>query len=419
MDSAGPAPDIAPDAVVSARDIHIPAKAPLGMLLLLGALTAFAPMSIDMYLSSIPVIARNFGVAPEAAQGTLAAFLAGLAIGQFFYGPASDRWGRRGPILFGVALYVAASVACALAPSIAVLTVARFVQALGGCAGPVIARAVVRDRFGHRDSARVLSLLMLVMGLAPIIAPMLGSLMLTVTGWRAEFWVLTAFGALVLLGSVFGLEESRSAQTALAARSEHPIRTYLALLRQPRLVGFVLAGALNSASVFAYISASPGLLITHYGVSPGMFGWVFGANAAAFIAMSQANRHLLRRRTPEQVVALTRPVSVMFAGLLLLTAVTGLGGLWGILIPLFFVMGSFGFIGPNTTAAGLNVDANRAGSISALMGGAQFGVGALASGLTTAMHDTGPTAMAVVILGCILGSTAALYLLALPKRERV
>jgi DHA1 family bicyclomycin/chloramphenicol resistance-like MFS transporter len=418
MDSAAPAPDIAPDAVASAPDIHVPAKAPLGMLLLLGALTAFAPMSIDMYLPAIPTIGRSFGASPAAAQATLAAFLAGLAIGQFFYGPASDRWGRRGPILFGVALYVAASVACALAPSVGVLAAARFVQALGGCAGPVIARAVVRDRFGHRDSARVLSLLMLVMGLAPIIAPMVGSLMLTVTGWRAIFWVLTAFGALVLLSSVVGLEESRSAQTALAARSEHPIRGYLALLRQPRLMGFVLAGALNSASMFAYISASPGLLITRYGVSPSMFGWVFGLNAAAFIAMSQANRYLLRRRTPEQIVALTRPISLVFASLLLLTALTGFGGLWGILIPLFFVMGSFGFIGPNTTAAGLNVDANRAGSISALMGGAQFGIGALAAGLTTAVHDTGPTAMAVVILGCILGSTAALYLLALPKGER-
>ena len=259
---------------------------------------------------------------------------------------------------------------------------------------------------------------MLVMGLAPIVAPIVGSMMLTVTGWRAIFWVLTAFGALVLASSVLRLEESRSAQTAAAARSEHPLRGYLSLLSQPRLVGFVLAGALNSASVFAYISASPGLLITHYGVSPAMFGWVFGVNAAAFIGMSQANRYLLRRRTPERIVALTRPISLVFSGLLLLTAVTGFGGLWGVLVPLFFVMGSFGFIGPNTMAAGLNIDANRAGSISALMGGAQFGVGALASGLITAMHDSGPTAMALVILGCILGSTAALYLLALPKDSR-
>jgi DHA1 family bicyclomycin/chloramphenicol resistance-like MFS transporter len=398
--------------------IHIPAKAPLGLILLLGALTAFAPMSIDMNLPSLPMIARTFGVSPGSAQTTLAAFLAGLAIGQFFYGPASDRWGRRGPILFGVALYVAASVACALAPSIALLTLARFIQALGGCAGPVIARAVVRDRFGHRDSAQVLSLLMLVMGLAPIVAPMVGALLLTVTGWRAIFWVLTGFGSLVGLSALLWLRESRSAETALAARNEHPLRAYLALLRQTRLMGFVLAGALNSASLFAYISASPGLLISDYGVSPGLFGWIFGANAGALIAMSQFNRVLLRRRTPEQIVALTRPVSLVFSVILVITAVSGFGGLWGVLVPLFFIIGSFGFIGPNTTAAGLNMDANRAGSISALMGGAQFGVGALASGLITAIHDTGPTAMAVVILGCVMASTAVLYLFALPRPAR-
>lgn len=137
-------------------EVFKPAKAPIGMVLLLGALTGFAPMSIDMYLPSLPAIGRAFNAQPGAAQVTLASFLAGLAIGQFFYGPASDRWGRRGPILIGAALYVAASIACALAPSIEALTIARFVQALGGCAGTVIARAVVRDRFGHRDAARVL-----------------------------------------------------------------------------------------------------------------------------------------------------------------------------------------------------------------------------------------------------------------------
>ena len=160
----------------------MPAKVSAGFVVLLGALTAFAPLSIDMYLPSLPTIARTFSVSTGAAQGTLAAFLAGLAIGQFFYGPASDRWGRRGPILIGTILYVVATVGCALSTSIEMLTLARFVQAIGGSAGAVVARAIVRDRFNHRDSARMLSMLMLISGLAPVIAPLLGSLLLVGVG---------------------------------------------------------------------------------------------------------------------------------------------------------------------------------------------------------------------------------------------
>jgi DHA1 family bicyclomycin/chloramphenicol resistance-like MFS transporter len=402
----------------AAPAVHVPAKVSAGLVLMLGALTAFGPISIDMYLPSVPMIARSFGGAPGSAQITLATFLAGMAIGQFFYGPASDRWGRRGSILFGAVLYVIASAACALAPSIGMLALARFVQALGGCAGQVVARAVVRDRFEHRDAARVLSLLMLVMGLAPIIAPLLGGALLSVVGWRAIFWFLTGFGALLTLATVFFLPESRSAETAAHARGEHPIRGYLALLGNPRLIGFILSGALNSAALFSYISASPSLLIDVYHVPPSRFGVVFGLNAGALIAMSQVNGHLLRRHTPEQLVAWVRPVSLAFALVLAGAAFSGFGGMWGVLVPLFFILGSFGFIGPNTMAGGLNLDPRRVGSISALMGGASFGVGALASAAITALHDPGPRSMAIVILACIVGSTVALYTLALPKGAR-
>jgi DHA1 family bicyclomycin/chloramphenicol resistance-like MFS transporter len=402
-----------------AAEPHVPAKVSARLVLMLGALTAFAPLSIDMYLPSVPMIAKAFGGPPGSAQITLASFLAGMASGQFFYGPASDRWGRRGPILFGAVLYVVASAACALAPSIAFLAVARFVQALGGCAGQVIARAVVRDRFEHRDAARVLSLLMLVMGVAPIIAPLIGGALLNFMGWRAIFWVLTGFGGLIGLAALAWLAESRSEATALQARGEHPIRGYLALLGKPQLIGFILAGALNSAALFAYVSASPGLLIGFYGVPAGQFGWLFGLNAGAMIAMSQVNGHLLRRHTPEQLVAWARPASIAFALALGVDAYTGFGGMWGVLVPLFFIMGSFGFVGPNTMAGGLNLDPRRAGSISALMGGATFALGAGASALIAALHDTGPWPMSVVILSCILGSTAALYGLALPRRAGV
>jgi DHA1 family bicyclomycin/chloramphenicol resistance-like MFS transporter len=405
-------------AQTAATEPHAPAKVSVGLVIMLGALTGFAPMSIDMYLPSVPMITKAFGGAPSSAQITLATFLAGMAIGQFFYGPASDRWGRRGSILLGAGIYVIASAACALAPSMGWLALARFVQALGGCAGAVVARAVVRDRFEHRDAARVLSLLMLVMGLAPIVAPLVGGALLNVVGWRAIFWVLTGFGALISVVAFLWLPESRSAETAAQARGEHPIRGYVTLLSNPRLIGFSLSGALNSAALFGYISASPGLLIGVYGVPVSQFGWVFGLNAGAMIAMSQVNGRLLRRYSPEQLVAWSRPACLAFALALAGAALTGFGGMWGVLIPLFFILGSFGFIGPNTMAGGLNVDPRRAGSISALIGGAQFGVGALASAAITAWHDPGPRPMAIVILICIVGSSIALYTLALPKGAR-
>jgi DHA1 family bicyclomycin/chloramphenicol resistance-like MFS transporter len=303
-------------------------RSPWGMILLLGSLTAFGPMSIDMYLPALPAIGATFHAAPGAAQATLASFFTGLAIGQIFYGPASDRWGRRWPLLGGVALYVAASAWCAFAPTLEALVAARFLQAVGGCAGQVIARAVVRDRFGHRQSARILSQLMLVMGLAPILAPLIGGQVAALAGWRALFWILGGFGAFLGVVVWFALPESRSPETARQARSEHPFRAYLALLKSRPLVGFTLAAAFNAGALFAYITASPGLLITTYHIPPTSFGWVFGANAVGLIGMSQVNAHLLRRHTPETILTRGRPFSILFAGVLALDAFTGWARRW-------------------------------------------------------------------------------------------
>lgn len=391
-------------------------RTPWGLVLLLGALTAFAPMSIDMYLPSLPAIAEGLQASAAQAQGTVAAFLAGMAIGQFFYGPAADRLGRRGPILFGIAVYIAASAACALATSIEMLTTARFVQALGGCAGAVVARAVVRDRFNHTETARMLSLLTLVMGLAPVLAPMLGGALLSIGGWRLNFWVLAGFGLACGLATLIWLKESRSAETAAQAASESPIAAYLALLAQPRLMGYALAGALNGATLFTYISASPDLLIGTYGISPAHFGWVFGLNAAGLIGASQVNRLILRRFTPDQVLARSSLIALGLSIVLTIAAVTGLGERWTILPLLFAVLGSYGFMQGNTMAGALNVDPRRAGSISALMGGASFGVGAVAAALAGVLHDGTPRPMAIVMMLALAGSAAALRLLALRRQ---
>ncbi|MGE4218157.1 MAG: multidrug effflux MFS transporter [Alphaproteobacteria bacterium] len=364
---------------------------------ILGALTAFAPMSIDMYLPSLPALAAALGTDAAAAQSTLAAFFLGLAIGQLFYGPLSDRLGRRGPLLAGIGLYIAATIACALAQSVDSLTVLRFVQALGGCAGVVIARAVVRDRFEVQDSARVYSLLMLVMGLAPILAPLLGGYVLALTGWRGIFWALAIFGAAVGLAVLGALPESRPAAVAAQARQESALRAYSALLRSRAFLGYILTGALSSAALFTYIACSPHLIIETFGFSPQSFGWVFGLNAFGLIAATQVNRLLLARRSARHILRCANLAGLGFAVLLFAGAASGIGGQWGVLVPLFLVLANLGFTQPNALASAMAVNPQRAGSASGLFGTFQFTLGAIASTVAGTLHDGSARPMALVI----------------------
>ena len=388
---------------------------PWGLVILLGSLTALGPLAIDMYLPSLPAIGADLHASAAQTQSTVAAFLAGMAIGQFLYGPASDRFGRKPPILIGIAIYVAASAACALARSPDFLIAARFVQAFGACAGGVVSRAVVRDRFGHTETARELSLMMLIMGLAPILAPLLGGLFLTVGGWRLIFWFMTAFGVTMGVATALRMKESRSEATSAQARSENPIKAYAALLRQPRLIGYALAGSLNGAMLFTYVASSPELLIQTYKIPPAAFGWVFGLNAVGIIGGNQVNRFLLRQRTPDQVLARSSLIAVGFALLLAAAALTGIGGEWSVLGALFLLLSTYGFMQGNTMAGALNVDPLRAGSTSALIGGLSFGTGAIASWAAGVLHDGTPRPMALVMLVTLIGSAVAVHLLALRK----
>jgi DHA1 family bicyclomycin/chloramphenicol resistance-like MFS transporter len=367
--------------------------------LILGALTAFAPMSIDMYLPSLPTLESHFGATTAAVQLTLSAFFIGLALGQLIHGPLADRHGRRPALFAGLLLYIAATAGCALAVNIEGLIVLRFLQAVGGCAGVVIARAAVRDLFDHRESARMLSVLLMVMGVAPILAPIAGGWILVNLGWQAIFWALFAFGAVCLIAAAAGLPETRPVES-VRADVFSALSGYWALLCDPRFRGYAFSSGLTQSGMFAYLSGSPFVFIEVFGLSAGHYAWILGLNSLGFITFSQVNRRLLKRHRLDAVLKRAHAVNAAFGVLLLTMALTGIGGIVGILIPLFGYMASLGFTFPNATASAMAPFPERAGSASALVGAIQFGIASIAGMVVGILHNRTAVPMAAIICAC-------------------
>ena len=379
---------------------------PVAFLLLIGALSAFPPVSTDIYLPALPELTRDLGGTTAQGQQTLAAFFLGLSIGQLLYGPWSDRIGRRPIVLIGVAVYLAASFGCALATSMPAMIGLRFVQAVGASAAVVASSAIVRDRFDHLESAKVLSTIMVIRGLGPIVAPVVGGLIVTLGGWRSIFWVLAGFGVIMGAVTVLGLEETRTPQVAARARSESPFRAYLGVLASGRTMAYVLTGCLNFGCLFAWVAAAPFLLIGVYGIPPLWFGWVFLINAVGFMITSQINRRLLKFYRPDAILTWAAAGAAGAAVLLMTDALSGFLGPYGVLGPLFFVISSLGFVATNAQAGALAVDPSRAGTASAVFGAGQFSFGALATAGGAIISRQPAVAMGVVILACALGALA-------------
>lgn len=375
----------------------------LRMVLILGALSAFGPLAIDFYLPAFPAMAQAFATDEKHVQATLAAYFLGLSIGQLAYGPVADRFGRRKPLMFGVTVFTLASLACAYAPNLDTLVLARFVQALGGCAGMVLSRAIVSDKCDPVASAKVFSQLMLVMGLAPILAPMLGGVLVNVAGWQSIFLTLGLFSAACLLAVSLGLPESMPEDMPRQPLSG-ALRQYLRLLADRVFLGHAVTGGIAIAGMFAYIAGSPFVFIKLYGVPAEHYGWLFGANAAGFILVAQVNARLLAKRGPAFLLA--RAVWLYLGAGLALLAVAAWRptALWPLLVPLFVCIASLGCIIPNASACAMSGQGARAGSASALMGCVQFSVAAGAAALVGLLHDGSAVPMALVI--CLCGASA-------------
>lgn len=345
------------------------------LILLLGALAALGPLSIDMYLPTFPEVQRDLAASETMVSTTLASFFAGLCLGQLIYGPMSDRVGRKKPLLLGMTIYVLASFGCMLVGSVEALVVLRLFQALGACAGMVVARAMIRDLFEPTEAAKVFSSVMLAMGVAPIVAPLMGQLLADVTGWRGIFGFMVVFSLAVL----FTISRLLPADGPTRPASPHPLWRRLGSVLQDRnFVVFAVSGTLIQAGLYAYITGSPELFIDDLGFSSKTFSMLFGLNASGLILASQVNSWLLTRYSYRLVLERALQIAALAAVVTALMGLTGTGGR-AILAPLFVFIATLGLVFPNSTAGALARQGHQAGLASSALGVIQYAGAALAS----------------------------------------
>lgn len=349
----------------------------IGWIMLLALLTALGPLSIDMYLPALPQMAHDFGVSTQMVANTLPAYFFGLAVGQLVYGPLSDRIGRKKPLYFGLALYAVASLFCVLATNEWGLIAARILQALGGCVGVVMARAAIRDRLDVQGSAQAFSSMMIVMGLAPILAPMIGAWILIWFPWQAIFIALSIVGAICWLCVHFFFKETLAIDKRLKLSPYQVVTLYGAIFKDASFRLPMFAGCLTGAALFCYISSAPAVFMDQYGLNQQEFAYAFGLNAFGIMLMSSLNKHLTsrveitKRLKAGSLVQVTGAIIVFIAGLI------PTAPLWLVMLGLFLAISGIGLTGPNAMALAMSKQGARAGTASAIMGSMQFACGLL------------------------------------------
>jgi len=377
------------------------------LVIALGALSSFGPLCLDMYLPALPQLPGDLSSTASAAQLTLSACIVGLGLGQLITGPASDRFGRRGPLLIGVAVFVAASVVCAVTTSMTLLIVTRLVQGAAGAAGIVVGRAVVADLFAGKVAAAYFSAIAAINGLSPILAPVIGGQVLRVGTWRTVFWVLAGIGVAMLLLAFFVIRETLPPERRSSGGMTGDLRAFATLLHDRGYTNTVLAGTMVSAAMFGYISATPFLLQDGFGLSAQWFSACFALNALGIVAATQIGRMLLHRTTSFALLSWGVGQALMGAVLLMVTVLAG-WGLAMVLVSLFVMVSSVGLALPHSSAIAMDRHRSIAGAASALFGLAQFAFGAVTAPLVGLGDRTSGLALAVTAVVAVLIGVVAL-----------
>lgn len=403
------------DGVILARGNQEQFTNSLGLVLLLGGLTALDPLTIDMYLPAFGMIEKDFATSIANVELSVSTFFVGMAVGQLIYGPLADRFGRKKPLLVGMLVYFFATLGCAFAPNISIFIGFRLLQALGGCAGMVVSRAVIRDLFDKKQVANFLSNMALVMGLAPILAPSIGAFISERFGWHAIFYVLAAANIVCLIAVSWLLPETirkRKERLAFGAVA----RSYYHLIRNRDFIGYAIPDTAIRAGMFAYIAGSPFVFINLLDIPSDRYGLIFGANGIGLVLATQVNRRLLNRWSSEVILRWSVRIAALASILVFLSSLSGPSRAL-LLSSVFVFLASLNFVSPNALAGALAAQGHQAGTASALYGFLQWSMGTFSSFFVSHFHNGTAVPMTAVILICGLISAISYQLLVDPNRH--
>ncbi|MBE8724685.1 multidrug effflux MFS transporter [Flavobacterium hungaricum] len=349
------------------------------LILILGSLTALGPFSIDMYLPGFSGIAKDLNTTVAKVSMSLSSYFIGISAGQLLYGPLLDRFGRKKPLFVGLLVYILASLGCVYVADIDSFILLRFVQAIGSCAATVASVAMVRDLFPVKDIPKVFSLLMLVLGLSPMLAPTIGGYVTAYYGWHTVFFILMCMGIAILIAAQVGLPNSYKPDTSISLKPKPIIANFLKVIKEPQFFTYAFTGSISFSGLFTYVAASPIIFMDIYHVDAKTYGWIFAFMSVSFIGSSQLNSVLLKKFSSQQMIFGALITQSVIAIVFLLLSLNNLLGLYETIAMLFLFLGCLGISNPNTAGLTMAPFAKNAGSASALMGAIQLGLGALAS----------------------------------------
>ena len=372
----------------------------MALVICLGLVGTLAPLSIDMYLPSFPTLREEFSASAAQIQLTLSGYMLGFTLGQLCYGPISDRFGRRPILLCGISVYVVMSCLCAVANDPETLAVYRFFQAVGGAAGTVLSRAIIRDSFSGAFMARAMSLMLMFILFAPMIAPVIGGYLLIWIGWRSVFWTLSICGVLAALVVVFGIRESLPPERRIKPGISSLLGGYVLVLRHRQALGYILSGGATFGALFAFLSGAPFVFIEYYGIAPEHMGYIFSLSVVGVIAGGWLNSRLVMTRGVHEMMTIAVYLLMAGAGLIYLLIVSDIFGVWGAIAGIVVFTLPLNIINANAAAGALEYFPDHAGTASAVVGSIRYGWGAVSGVVVGLIHDGTPMAMVWVIVGC-------------------